>query len=905
MVTQTPIRTSGQQSVNSRSTGADEIPMSPRRVAPLGFAALATGLLVAIFIVPGQRTPIAIAAVAGALAVIAVLVGVIRGRAAPPTPWIVLAVGMTCWTASLLVTGDQMRTGGRSAPGAPEAIAALGAAWMVVGVVGITAPARRSRDLFAGSDSVIVALAASASIWLVVVDPVVVDLTPPFPVAAWFLGFVSIDLALAVVAFRSAIARTTAAATYAIIGAAFVVAAAAHLWSWLVLIDEPSGFHRSLLAVSLVAPLLLGVAALRSSDGPGDGVVPVDSLHWGRVIGLTVSAVVPVTVLAVLVATGHDPASGTSIVVVAVSSVIIVSLVIARVGAMVVEVRRLAEQRGQVRLAAMVEYSNDVVMIVDATGTVTYASPGVAAALGHRPGDWIGRRLVDAVDEDARHLAVAHFGALIESGRDHTVEFETMLVGRDGQRRHGNVVMVNRIGDHAVDGVVVTFRDITEQRDLERQLSHRAFHDELTGLANRALFLDRMDHALRINRPEAEPVMVLFIDLDDFKDVNDVHGHGVGDETLRVIAARIREAAATGDTAARLGGDEFAVLLEDSGGIDRAIELSERLLAALREPVVVGATEVVVLASIGIAVAPAGASTTSLLRDADIAMYEAKRAGKGQVRIFDPAMRRVASRHLAYRSELSSAIERGQLRVVYLPYVDLRTGEVRGAEALVRWQHPEHGEIAPSEFIPIAERTGLIVPIGHWVIGEALDQIASWRSDLDLFVSVNLSAAELRQHDLLEHLRDAVRSRGLAPSRLMLEVTETDLMEGGERSLRAVAELREHGFGLALDDFGAGYCSISHLQRHPVDMLKIDRTYVGELGRDATDTTLARAILRLADTLGIVSAAEGVETPEQLHELRRSGCRLGQGYLLSGALEAPVVARRFGHSAGAVPAPQP
>ncbi|MEX2627345.1 MAG: EAL domain-containing protein [Ilumatobacteraceae bacterium] len=593
-----------------------------------------------------------------------------------------------------------------------------------------------------------------------------------------------------------------------------------------------------------------------------------------------------------------------SVVVVAVFGVIAVVAVGVRLVDAAERARTAADRRGQHRAGAMVEHGSDVVLITDADGIVRYASPGLGRTLGHVPAAWLGCDVAALGAEESDQNAIR---ARIASVRDDasaapaTIElpamsFEVSLSCQDGQRRHAEGVVANRLDDDAVGGIVVTFRDITEQRDLERQLSHRAFHDELTGLANRALFLDRMDHSLRLTRHGGNPVMVLFIDLDDFKEVNDQHGHGVGDEMLRVIADRIRTSASSGDTVARLGGDEFAVLLEDSGGLDRALDLAERLLAALRDPVRIGNLEVMVLASIGIAVAPVGANTTSLLREADIAMYEAKRAGKGQIRIFDPAMRRVAARQFAYRGELSHALEREQLRVVYQPYVDLASGEVRGAEALVRWHHPEHGDIPPNEFVPIAVRSGVIVQIGRWVIETALDQAVGWRSDLDLFVSVNLSAGELRQTDLIDHLVETVRARRLPTGSLVLEVTETDLMEGGDRALETVADLRRHGFRVALDDFGAGYSSISHLQQHPVDMIKIDRAFVAQLDRSGGDPTMVRAVLGLTDTLRIRSAAEGIETPEQLRELRRLGCEIGQGHLLAAPLEAPVIARRFGRS---------
>jgi diguanylate cyclase (GGDEF)-like protein len=441
---------------------------------------------------------------------------------------------------------------------------------------------------------------------------------------------------------------------------------------------------------------------------------------------------------------------------------------------------------------------------------------------------------------------------------------------------------------------VATFRDVTEQRNLERQLSHRAFHDELTGLANRALFLDRMDHALRVTRPEADPVVVLFVDLDDFKSVNDALGHAVGDQLLKTVADRVRRAVGSGDTAARLGGDEFAILLEDRGGIDRAIDVAERLLDSLREPVSIAGYDVAVLASVGVAVAAPNMSTTSLLRDADIAMYEAKRAGKGQIRIFDPAMRLVATKHLEYRSDLGEALERNQLRLVYMPFVDLRSGQVTGAEALVRWQHPDHGDIPANEFIPIAERSGLIVPIGYWLLEQGLQQMVSWRPNL--FAGFNLSAVQIRQPDFVERVVELVDHFHVDPRAIVFELTETVLVEEGDRAIETVHRMRDEGFRFAIDDFGSGYCSLSYLQRHPVDLLKIDRQAIEDFGKDPRGHTLARTILQMADALDLLTVAEGIETTNQLRELRRHGCDLGQGYLLSHPLEADALARRFGNA---------
>jgi diguanylate cyclase (GGDEF)-like protein len=441
---------------------------------------------------------------------------------------------------------------------------------------------------------------------------------------------------------------------------------------------------------------------------------------------------------------------------------------------------------------------------------------------------------------------------------------------------------------------VTTFRDVTEQRDLERQLSHRAFHDELTGLANRALFLDRMDHALRVARPEDDPVVVLFVDLDDFKSVNDALGHGVGDQMLRSIADRIRLVAGAGDTPARLGGDEFALLLEDRGGVDRALDVAESLLDALRCPVPLAGYELAVLASVGVAVSTPGMTTAGLLRDADIAMYEAKRAGKSQIKIFDPSMRLAATRHLEFRSDLGAAIDDDQLRLVFQPMVDLRSHQVVGAESLLRWQHPTRGPISPSEFIPIAERAGLIVQIGNWVIDQSIRAAARWQTNGPQRISVNVSGLQIRSPEFVEQLRRSLELHQLDPSLVVLEITEKMLVEEIESGSDNLAPLRALGVLIAIDDFGTGYCSLSYLQRFPVDIVKIDGQFIQELDDPRHTVSLAKMILQLTAGLDVISVAEGIERPSQLRALREFGCDIGQGYLLSGPLEAEELECRFG-----------
>jgi diguanylate cyclase (GGDEF)-like protein/PAS domain S-box-containing protein len=861
-------------------------------LASLCFALLGAGLIAAYLLASPTRATEYLAASAPGLAAVAIVLAVAIRRPIRPVPWLLLAVGIGIAGAAVLVRANEWYDpGGAPFPGGAQAVALLAYPSLFVATISITSDRRHARDLLAGSEPIIYAIAFTALIWLGVTGPYFDDGTMPLEPAAWIWVFPLLDGVLAMFALRRVRRDVAAVAVYQLMVLGFLLWGIGHAIVGWAMYDGDLALGSPLAASIMAGPLLLGVVVTLPRlttliAGTGEAF----RVHWAQIFGLLLASLVPLGALIMMLATGLSSTS--SFVVVSVATVAVIVLALARMWRLVDQVRFLTEQRGHDRLAAMVEHSSDVVMLTDDQGHINYASPGLRATLGHDPESWAGRHVTDIVAEDERGDAAGQFERLVEFGHGGTVEFEATVLHADGQRRKADVVVANLVGGSAVDGIVATFRDVTEQRNLERQLSHRAFHDELTGLANRALFLDRMDHALRVARPEADPVVVLFVDLDDFKSVNDVLGHAVGDQLLKTVSDRIRQSAGSGDTAARLGGDEFAVLLEDRGGIDRAIDVAETLLDHLREPVSIAGYDVVVLASVGVAVAAPGMSTTSLLRDADIAMYEAKRAGKGQIRIFDPAMRLVATKHLEYRSELGEAIEKGELRLMYMPFVDLRSGQVTGAEALVRWHHPAHGDIPASDFIPIAERSGFIVPMGYWILDQALAQAANWRAGL--FISINVSAVQIRQPDFIERVIEAVQRHQVEPRSVMFEITETVLVDEGERATETVRRLREAGFRFAIDDFGAGYCSLSYLQRHPVDLLKIDRGAVAEFGTDPRGHTLTRTILQMTDSLDLLTVAEGIETTGQLRELRRFGCDLGQGYLLSRPLEASDLARRFG-----------
>jgi diguanylate cyclase (GGDEF)-like protein len=424
---------------------------------------------------------------------------------------------------------------------------------------------------------------------------------------------------------------------------------------------------------------------------------------------------------------------------------------------------------------------------------------------------------------------------------------------------------------------------------LYEEIRHQAFHDGLTGLANRALFGDRVEHALARSARTGSLMAVLFVDLDDFKTVNDRFGHQAGDQLLRLVAERLVAILRPGDTAARLGGDEFAVLLEDVRGQDDARLVAQRLIEAIRTPTRLGDMDALVGASIGIALSTAGGDRApDLLRNADFAMYRAKGAGKGRYEIFEASMRAGIAERAELVQIIHGAVDRNELRVAYQPIVELATGKIVGAEALVRWHPAGRPMLMPADFITLAEENGQIVAIGRWVIEEACRLGRRWQDQLGdptFGMAVNLSARQFQHPDLVRDVKAALAATGMAPGSLTLEITESVLMQHTTSTIDTLGELRAHGVRLAIDDFGTGYSSLSYLDRFSVDVLKIDRTFVDGFGADREGPVLVRAIIELGQALGLEVVAEGIERADQLGPLRALGCQFGQGYLFSRPME--------------------
>ncbi len=557
----------------------------------------------------------------------------------------------------------------------------------------------------------------------------------------------------------------------------------------------------------------------------------------------------------------------------------------------------LRESEEQTRL--IIETASQAYVAIDASGRIIDWNAQAEETFGWSRREALGQQLEDRIIPLAQRAAHrAGLARYLETGEGRQVgkRIELTALHRDGHEFSAELT-IWPVGSGDSIHFSALIHDITLRKQLELQLQHQAFHDSLTGLANRALFRDRVAHALARQARSHGAVSVLFSDLDDFKTVNDSLGHDAGDQLLVAVAERLRAVMRPEDTTARFGGDEFAILLEETteDGTRRA---AERILEALRSPFEFQGRQVVMHASIGAAVtSDSQTEPDDLLRQADLAMYNAKTSGKGRFAFYEPQMHEAAVTRMELKADLERAMADRDFELHYQPIVDLRTGSVTGVEALLRWRHPERGLVLPADFIPIAEETGLIVSLGSWVVDAACQQLAAWDSaglpggaphEL-MSMWVNLSARQLQEPDFVETVAEAVRSSGIRPDRLTLEITESALMADLDQSAATLHRLRGLGVRLAIDDFGTGYSSLSYLERLPVEVLKIDRSFTAAIGHGRDVPVLVRSIVKLGQTLHMEVLAEGIETAEQLARLRAIDCRLGQGFHFSPALPADQV----------------
>jgi diguanylate cyclase (GGDEF)-like protein/PAS domain S-box-containing protein len=534
------------------------------------------------------------------------------------------------------------------------------------------------------------------------------------------------------------------------------------------------------------------------------------------------------------------------------------------------------------RTHALLTYVDEVVTVSDAAGMLVYVSPSARAVFGCEPEELVARRSIPTLahPSDAPRLHGAWRRAVASAGTTIT----TTLRGRhrSGQVLHLEASLTSLLHDPAVEGVVVNLRDVTARRASERALARHALHDALTGLPNRTLLLDRMHQALDRRASSREQLAVMFIDLDGFKAVNDSLGHAAGDELLVEMAHRLAAVVAPGDTVARLAGDEFVVLAVVGPGGAALAGLRSRVLRAVTTTVRMPTGGLRVTASIGMVVADGGHGPDDLLADADAAMYLAKELGGARCEVFDPAVHRREGGRLTTEGALRRAIEYDELRLAYQPAFDVHTRSIVGVEALVRWRHPHRGIIDPMEFVPFAEETGLIVPLGAWVLDEACATAARWAQQPgERRVWVNIAAPQLADADLPGTVKRALERAGLSPDRLGVELTETALLCESEPAVVALEALHVLGVAVALDDFGTGYSSLSYLHQFPVDVVKIDRSFVAGVGRDERTATLVGGVVAMAHALGMVVVAEGVESADELATLRTLGCDVAQGNFLT------------------------
>jgi len=536
----------------------------------------------------------------------------------------------------------------------------------------------------------------------------------------------------------------------------------------------------------------------------------------------------------------------------------------------------------------LVQDTSDAILIIGDDGIVRYATPSAASIFGNVIVEGVPLRDLVA-DGEREDLARALARMRERAGRRSYFE-ELRITRRDGVSVRVQVRCSDLRGESTVGGLVLTLRDVTEQHQLEEELKHRAFHDALTGLPNRLLFQDRAARGLVATRHDRTTAGVLFVDLDDFKIVNDTMGHSVGDELLVAAGARLASVVRGSDMAARLGGDEFAVLVEgvaDSAAVD---VFAERIVTAFVEPFALAGGSVLSTATVGVATTQDSTDVDELLRHADLALYAAKAAGKRQWRRYQPILSAGMVRRREVRAALEDAVKNSEFSLVYQPIVDLTTGQVAGFESLVRWRHAQWGMMQPDQFIELAEETGHIVPLGSWVLGQAAADVGQWVRRIarpaPLYVSVNVSARQFRDPGFVDGVRRVLAESGLAASALMLELTEGVLLRRDDRIHADLAELKDIGVKLAIDDFGTGYSSLSYLRELPFDVLKIDKSFIDGIATSQQGLALVEGINRIAETLHLSVIAEGIEAEIQRDLLVSMGCQYGQGYLLAMPVEA-------------------
>jgi diguanylate cyclase (GGDEF)-like protein/PAS domain S-box-containing protein len=847
------------------------------RQAWKAYLALALPVSVAYMSAPAETAKLYFWPIIGWSSVIAILVGVAINRPEPARAWYLLAGGVATF-----MVGDNLYTFRslvqHSETLFPSYVDVIYLAMYPLLIAGLALLAHRrtaGRDRAGVIDAAIITGALALVSWSLLIAPYVrlADLGVLERIAS--IAYPVGDVGLVAIAVKLAVGGgRRPPAFWLLAGSLLPLLAADSLYGYANLAG--TWYEHNPVDIGwIVFYVGWGTAALHPSMPQlSDATVGTRRITLARLVIIGSAVLVPPVMLFVEDRRGNlEDATA-----IAAAGALLFGLVLVRIAGLV---RGAAEERSEAKFRVLVNHTSDAVLVLDAEGRIRFQTPSAERVLGRSrdelDGELLGAFLADA---DRERLVV------MLTNPSATATFEWRFAGEDGAWRDLEVVASDLRGDRDVDGLVLTMRDVTERKQLDNELRRQALHDALTGLPNRTLFLDRVEHAMERAQRRGGSIAILLLGVDDFKDINDSIGHAGGDRLLASIGARLVSAMPPDSTVARLGGDEFAVLLENSDD-DSALELAAlSVQATFHQPFLVGADELRMSVSIGMALgSPDLLSPDVLLRDADLAMYVAKRSGKDKYEQYLPAMSEEASRRLELGAELRQAIERNELVAFYQPIVEVATGRPVGVEALVRWQHAERGLLPPSQFVPIAESSGLVIPLGRWMLGEACRQAAQWRElglvDGDFYVSVNLSARHVQDDELLHDVTDALESSGLAPGALMIEVTETTLIEDLSPAGTTLATLKRLGLRLAVDDFGTGYSSLAYLSNFPLDALKIDKSFIDRVATSVEGETMVRAVVDLAHTLGLTSIAEGVEQPEQADALVRLGCGLAQGFLFA------------------------
>ncbi len=820
-------------------------------------------------------------------------VGCVRDKPSPSRPWRILIAGFGVMALAegtffaLITIGERPEV---------ENLVNLGylLAYLVqlVGMVGLV----RARSAGAGSasnwlDAAVVGLGAGTVVWSTLYDSVTGRETATPIELIYQLGSPILGVALIMMASRLVLGernlrtgfgmlllgytlQTATDVTTNLLDTYVAGSAGDALWAAAYVLSGAALLHPSRLVTPQQRPTLKAREEANQALAIQAVVIAVVLLA----IGLRIAEFVPVPTLVVWGVTGF--------------AILVINR--ARRFALVRLVSDASASENQQQIAALVENSVEIVGIANADGTVRYISPAVGSITGMVAEQWIGkdfgaliRTLVPEIDQLFERVFV------LQNGEQAHWQGELLPVNTTSARTV-TISIVNHIETTEINGWVITARDITDEASFTTRLQHQALHDALTNLPNRVLLFDRIAHALeRADRSVSNVTCVALVDLDDFKAVNDSLGHEKGDELLQGIAGRFSSVLRPGDTVARLGGDEFAILLEATE-LEKALDVIQRISDSLSLPLRVGGADLAVSASIGMVCHSGPGDPVELLRAADIAMYEAKREGKSRVKLFEAQMLQTASEQLAMRVDLGAALSQDQLSLNYQPIVSTAEREVVGVEVLLRWIHPTRGSVSPAEFIPLAEQTGLISAIGEWVLRKACTEAASWRlENFAPYISVNVSAAQISDRRFVRTVISALQDSELAADRLLLEITETMLLDDNAQVRSTVDELRTLGVRIAIDDFGTGYSSLAYLHQLAIDVVKIDQMFVHDIDTDQDHQALTRTMLALADGLAMTSIAEGVETEEELYELVRLGCQFAQGYLFSRPVTAEALLAQF------------